>query len=251
MALGLLYIGGHCHTLPAICCDTLYRLLPGEEVCLTYGRHTNLELLELYGFVSEDNPHDKVTLPLEHLESVLAACPVLPQFCLPHIPLHQAQAQLQQHLVGPLASRIDGSALNTTTTTKAGGEKQRLPDWLTQDECFLHANGQPSFTLLRALRTSATPPQQRKAAAARLAAGEKVSEQGEQLVRLWLVVAASLQLTLLARADPANSQAAQHSTADTGSQLSECGKVAEAWVATQVSVLSRVAICNWLQHPLT
>ena len=34
----------------------------GEQVYLCYGRHSNLELLELYGFVLEDNPHDEVAV---------------------------------------------------------------------------------------------------------------------------------------------------------------------------------------------
>ena len=33
------------------------RYRPGEQVFLCYGRHSNLELLELYGFVLDDNPH--------------------------------------------------------------------------------------------------------------------------------------------------------------------------------------------------
>ncbi|KAG2448798.1 hypothetical protein HYH02_006149 [Chlamydomonas schloesseri] len=35
----------------------------GQQVLLCYGRHTNLELLEHYGFVMQDNPHD--TAPLD------------------------------------------------------------------------------------------------------------------------------------------------------------------------------------------
>ena len=37
----------------------------GEQVYLCYGAHTNLELLELYGFVLDENPHDKVGLSTE------------------------------------------------------------------------------------------------------------------------------------------------------------------------------------------
>lgn len=37
----------------------------GEEIYLNYGRHTNLELLEHYGFVLQDNPHDVAVLPVE------------------------------------------------------------------------------------------------------------------------------------------------------------------------------------------
>ena len=41
---------------------------PRDEVFLCYGRHTNLELLEHYGFVLQDsNPHDIAVLPLSAL----------------------------------------------------------------------------------------------------------------------------------------------------------------------------------------
>ena len=42
----------------------------GDEVLLCYGAHTNLELLLYYGFLMEDNSHDKVPIPLEHLTSL-------------------------------------------------------------------------------------------------------------------------------------------------------------------------------------
>ncbi|EOY03098.1 SET domain group 40, putative isoform 2 [Theobroma cacao] len=37
----------------------------GEQVLLSYGTYTNLELLEYYGFLLEDNPNEKVFIPLE------------------------------------------------------------------------------------------------------------------------------------------------------------------------------------------
>ncbi|XP_022772033.1 protein SET DOMAIN GROUP 40 [Durio zibethinus] len=37
----------------------------GEQVLLSYGTYTNLELLEHYGFLLEDNPNEKVFIPLE------------------------------------------------------------------------------------------------------------------------------------------------------------------------------------------
>ncbi|XVE72011.1 hypothetical protein DITRI_Ditri11bG0004300 [Diplodiscus trichospermus] len=37
----------------------------GEQVLLSYGTYTNLELLEHYGFVLEENPNEKVFIPLE------------------------------------------------------------------------------------------------------------------------------------------------------------------------------------------
>ncbi|OMO88849.1 hypothetical protein COLO4_20051 [Corchorus olitorius] len=38
----------------------------GEQVLLGYGTYTNLELLEHYGFLLDDNPNEKVFIPLEH-----------------------------------------------------------------------------------------------------------------------------------------------------------------------------------------
>lgn len=37
----------------------------GEQVLLSYGTYTNLELLEHYGFILNENPNDKVFVPLE------------------------------------------------------------------------------------------------------------------------------------------------------------------------------------------
>ncbi|OMO50526.1 hypothetical protein CCACVL1_30386 [Corchorus capsularis] len=37
-----------------------------EQVLLGYGTYTNLELLEHYGFLLDDNPNEKVFIPLEH-----------------------------------------------------------------------------------------------------------------------------------------------------------------------------------------
>ncbi|KAL4299516.1 hypothetical protein AHAS_Ahas17G0108700 [Arachis hypogaea] len=37
----------------------------GDQVLLCYGTYTNLELLEHYGFILQDNPNDKVFIPLE------------------------------------------------------------------------------------------------------------------------------------------------------------------------------------------
>eukprot|EP00803_Ostreobium_quekettii_P008543 evm.model.scf_2881.1 EVM.evm.TU.scf_2881.1 scf_2881:1985-3226(+) len=41
---------------------------PGEQVFMCYGAHTNLQLLEHYGFVLWDNPHDIVPLQRSSLE---------------------------------------------------------------------------------------------------------------------------------------------------------------------------------------
>ncbi|GFQ05151.1 protein set domain group 40 [Phtheirospermum japonicum] len=37
----------------------------GEQVLLSYGTYTNLELLEHYGFILEQNPNDKAYIPME------------------------------------------------------------------------------------------------------------------------------------------------------------------------------------------
>jgi hypothetical protein len=37
-----------------------------EQVFLCYGRYNNLDLLKLYGFVLDDNPHDVAFVPLEN-----------------------------------------------------------------------------------------------------------------------------------------------------------------------------------------
>ncbi|GFR42520.1 hypothetical protein Agub_g3414, partial [Astrephomene gubernaculifera] len=52
----------------------------GEQVMLCYGRHTNLELLEHYGFVLQDNPHDTALLDaaLLPLPSAALASPGAP-----------------------------------------------------------------------------------------------------------------------------------------------------------------------------
>lgn len=38
----------------------------GDEVCLCYGRHTNIHLLRHYGFCLENNPHNTVPIPIAH-----------------------------------------------------------------------------------------------------------------------------------------------------------------------------------------
>lgn len=45
----------------------------GEQVLLCYGTYTNLELLEHYGFILEENSNDKVFIPLETTLYALAS----------------------------------------------------------------------------------------------------------------------------------------------------------------------------------
>ncbi|PNH05183.1 Protein SET DOMAIN GROUP 40 [Tetrabaena socialis] len=119
----------------------------GEQIMLCYGRHTNLELLEHYGFVLEANPHD--TAPLD---------PAL-------LPL-------------PDSARY------------APGAPPLAPA-----DCFLHANGQPSWQLLHLLRYCAATPPERRSWGHKLAAGERVSQEGDRRVLSWLYAACSKQLT--------------------------------------------------------
>ena len=55
--------------------DAVYRLVSrrryeaGDQVFLCYGRHTNLELLEHYGFMLDDNPHGAFCLYLPSFSS--------------------------------------------------------------------------------------------------------------------------------------------------------------------------------------
>lgn len=71
--------------------------LPGEQVFMCYGAHTNLQLLEHYGFVLGDNPHDM-------------------------LPLQRSSLGLN-----------DGGSISAP-------------------ECYIHANGAPSWAVLLALR---------------------------------------------------------------------------------------------------
>eukprot|EP00890_Picochlorum_soloecismus_P001074 jgi/Picsp_1/1968/NSC_05434-R1_set domain protein len=42
-----------------------------EQVFLCYGRYNNLDLLKLYGFILDNNPHDVAFIPLENFPAVL------------------------------------------------------------------------------------------------------------------------------------------------------------------------------------
>lgn len=83
----------------------------GDEVFLCYGRHTNLGLLEHYGFVLEDNPHDVAVLPTSALP-------------------------------GPVVTQLESMGA----------------------EPVIHANGNPSWELLRALRLAGLSSEERASA---------------------------------------------------------------------------------------
>ncbi|KDP35711.1 hypothetical protein JCGZ_10483 [Jatropha curcas] len=57
--------GGFDEDLDAYCFYARKNYKKGEQVLLSYGTYTNLELLEHYGFVLDENPNDKVFIPLE------------------------------------------------------------------------------------------------------------------------------------------------------------------------------------------
>ncbi|OWM64367.1 hypothetical protein CDL15_Pgr020333 [Punica granatum] len=57
--------GGFEENLKAYCFYARKNYEKGEQVLLSYGTYTNLELLEYYGFLLNENPNDKVYIPLE------------------------------------------------------------------------------------------------------------------------------------------------------------------------------------------
>ncbi|KAG2710849.1 hypothetical protein I3760_04G048200 [Carya illinoinensis] len=57
--------GAYEEDVAAYCFYARQNYLKGEQVLLCYGTYTNLELLEHYGFLLNENPNDKVFIPLE------------------------------------------------------------------------------------------------------------------------------------------------------------------------------------------
>ncbi|KAL4551716.1 hypothetical protein Ndes2526B_g05984 [Nannochloris sp. 'desiccata'] len=115
---------------------------PGEEIFLCYGRYTNLELLEHYGFVllgADQNPHDTAVLPWR---------------VLPEAVIMQIEA-------------IGGSAA----------------------EPIIHANGNPSWEFLRALRMAALTPAGRKLKSSAVLNDEKADDESEIWVMKTLIKA--------------------------------------------------------------
>ena len=86
---------------------TRVRLSAGQQVFLTYGRLTNLDLFGLYGFVLDHNAWDTSVIP---------------------------RAQLPE----------------------------RIQRHVSQEACFLHANGCPSFELMRGIRLGVLKDKERK-----------------------------------------------------------------------------------------
>ncbi|KAL9225541.1 hypothetical protein vseg_001450 [Gypsophila vaccaria] len=58
--------GGYEDDFSAYCFYAKKNYQKNEQVLLSYGTYTNLELLEHYGFLLNDNPNDKVFLPIGH-----------------------------------------------------------------------------------------------------------------------------------------------------------------------------------------
>lgn len=57
--------GGFEESVNAYCFYARQHYVRGEQVLLSYGTYTNLELLEHYGFLLDNNPNDKVYIPLK------------------------------------------------------------------------------------------------------------------------------------------------------------------------------------------
>ncbi|GFS39455.1 hypothetical protein Acr_00g0063120 [Actinidia rufa] len=57
--------GGYEEDVSAYCFYARRNYKKGEQVLLSYGTYTNLELLEHYGFLLDENPNDKAFIPLE------------------------------------------------------------------------------------------------------------------------------------------------------------------------------------------
>jgi hypothetical protein len=114
----------------------------GDEVFLCYGRHTNLDLLEHYGFVLPDNPHDTAMLfpTSDDFPQLAAECGIAP---------------------------------------------------------LLHANGNPSWEFLRALRLASLTPAERKSLAYLALNDEPVDERSEAWVMRTLKAACEATLARL------------------------------------------------------
>lgn len=118
-----------CASPPCPCCCCCCRYQPGQQVFLCYGRHTNLELLELYGFILPENPHDTALLPPNLLQQHLQ---------------HVAARQQQQR------QGVEGRRAHSRHLQKQ--QPARVCVDVSEVDCLVHANGQPSWELLRALR---------------------------------------------------------------------------------------------------
>ncbi|KAF8065860.1 SDG40 [Scenedesmus sp. PABB004] len=136
---------------------------PGEQVYLSYGDHSNLKLLQFYGFVLADNPHDTAELPVELLQRALAA----------------ALAAAAQRVQG--ARQWRRTAGRSPAAAAAAAAAAPLPELdVAAADCCVHAGGQPSWQLLSALRRAAATPAELKAGGHLAASGEPISAPSER-----------------------------------------------------------------------
>lgn len=181
--------------------DNTTSYAPGEEVFLCYGRHTNLELLELYGFLLPAaaaaaeasvaagvvcNPHDAALLPPELLQQQLQAAL---EAQLARQQQQQQPAWQQQHACQGAAGRRGGAA--------AAHAWRAIDLQVPPADAFVHACGQPSWQLLSALRLAAAPPALARRQGYRAHEGEPISLDSELLVLTALAGACRAQLAAL------------------------------------------------------
>ncbi len=160
------------------------RYARGQQVYVSYGAHSNLELLSLYGFVLPANAHDVAPLPLPLVEAALDLALDAPGLGLglglaggagdsarePAAsagrggggPMGRAAreaaeaAERRRALAGRvrrLAARAAAGGDGVAEEGAVEGAGARLVELgLLQRECYLHADGSPSWSLLQALR---------------------------------------------------------------------------------------------------
>ena len=136
--------------MPAPCPLRPCRYKAGEQVFLCYGRHTNLELLQHYGFVLPDNPHDVAPMPPR----------LLP-------------AAVQQQLTSSGGGA--GGGANSSGAEAADGQADGA-----ELGALLHYNGAPSWELLRAMRLGCATAAERKSSAYLALADQPISAGSER-----------------------------------------------------------------------
>lgn len=104
-----------------------HRCNPGDQVYLCYGRHTNLDLLELYGFLLDSNPHDTALLPVDTIQ-------------------HNMRVLMQQQ-----KQQEEGASRQWKRQLRQPQRSEREVDVCAAD-CWVSATGTPSWQLTRALR---------------------------------------------------------------------------------------------------
>ena len=107
---------------------------------LCYGRHTNLGLLEHYGFVLASNPHD----------------------------------------TAPLAPQLLPAAVQRQLAANGGGSSNGGMERAAEAAAYLHASGAPSWELLRALRMGCATSAERKTRAHLALADQPISASSER-----------------------------------------------------------------------